>query len=51
VLWAVTGYAADGDLRRSYAAGIDHQLVKPVEAERLRRLLAALGAEVVLPHP
>jgi CheY-like chemotaxis protein len=44
VLFAVTGCATDADRRRCYAAGIDHPLVKPVEPERLRRLLAALGA-------
>jgi two-component system, sensor histidine kinase len=44
VLFAVTGCATDGDRQRCYAAGIDHPLIKPVEPEHLRRLLAALGA-------
>jgi CheY-like chemotaxis protein len=48
VVVAVTGHGSDADRRESAAAGIDHHLVKPVEPERLRRLLAAFAA---LPGP
>jgi CheY-like chemotaxis protein len=39
VLLAVSGYGREADRQRSCAAGIDAHLVKPVEAERLSRLL------------
>jgi CheY-like chemotaxis protein len=48
VLFAVTGCGMDADREKCYAAGFDHHLLKPVEPERLRRLLAALSA---LPGP
>jgi CheY-like chemotaxis protein len=41
ILLAVTGYGQAMDREQSLAAGIDHHLVKPVEPEWLRRLLAA----------
>jgi CheY-like chemotaxis protein len=44
VVVAVTGYGTDADRQQSDAAGIDHHLVKPIEPERLQRLLAAFGA-------
>lgn len=37
---AVTGYGQSEDRERSKAAGFDHHLVKPVDPEALRRLLA-----------
>jgi two-component system CheB/CheR fusion protein len=37
---AVTGYGQDGDRQRAREAGCDHHLVKPVDLEILRRLLA-----------
>jgi CheY-like chemotaxis protein len=43
VVVAVTGYGTDADRRQSDAAGIDDHLVKPVDPERLRQLLAALA--------
>ena len=39
-LIALTGYGQDEDRRRSEAAGFDAHLVKPVDLDRLRRLLA-----------
>ena len=44
VLLAVSGYGGDADRQRSYAAGIDEHLVKPVEPERLFRLLEQYAA-------
>ncbi|MES1245112.1 MAG: ATP-binding protein [Acidobacteriota bacterium] len=41
LLVALTGYGQEGDRRRSAAAGFDHHLVKPVDLEELRRLVAA----------
>ena len=40
VIVALTGWGQDEDKRRSQEAGFDHHLVKPVEPEALRRLLA-----------
>ncbi len=40
LLVAVTGAAADDDLRRTSEAGFDLHLVKPVEAQALRAVLA-----------
>jgi PAS domain S-box-containing protein len=42
VLIAMTGYGMDEDRQRSRDAGFDHHLVKPVDPEALRTLLAAL---------
>jgi PAS domain S-box-containing protein len=42
VLIAMTGYGMDEDRRRSRDAGFDHHLVKPVDPEALRVLLASL---------
>lgn len=41
LLIAVTGYGQPGDQLRSAAAGFDHHLVKPVDIEALKGLLAA----------
>jgi CheY-like chemotaxis protein len=40
LLIAVTGFGSDADRRQSRQAGIDLQLVKPVEANQLRGLLS-----------
>ena len=42
VLVAMTGYGMEEDRRRSQEAGFDHHLVKPVDPEALRGLLAGL---------
>jgi CheY-like chemotaxis protein len=39
VLAALTGYGQPQDRDRAAAAGIEHHLLKPVDLERLRRLL------------
>ncbi|MEX0711214.1 MAG: ATP-binding protein [Pirellulales bacterium] len=41
LLVALTGFTEDEDRKRSYEAGFDHHLVKPVAPERLEALLAA----------
>jgi PAS domain S-box-containing protein len=41
-LVALTGYARDGDRRRTAAVGFDAHLVKPVDLEALQRVLAGL---------
>jgi two-component system CheB/CheR fusion protein len=40
LLVALTGYGQDEDRRRSRAAGFHHHLVKPVDPQALRDLLA-----------
>ena len=44
LLIALTGWGQEQDRRRAREAGFDHHLVKPVEAGRLRALLADLPA-------
>jgi CheY-like chemotaxis protein len=39
-LIAMTGYGQDDDRRKSHAAGFDHHLVKPVDLDDVKRLLA-----------
>jgi signal transduction histidine kinase len=39
---AITGYGQEADRQRSRAAGLDEHLVKPVDIERLRRLIEEL---------
>jgi signal transduction histidine kinase/ActR/RegA family two-component response regulator len=47
---AMTGYAQEVDKLRSHEAGFDHHLVKPVDLEFLRKLLASAGpAEASVP--
>lgn len=41
VLAALTGWGNDDDMRRSREAGFDHHLVKPLELNVLKELLAA----------
>jgi signal transduction histidine kinase/ActR/RegA family two-component response regulator len=43
LLVALTGYDAPGDALRSRAHGFDHHLVKPVDPDRLARLLSEDG--------
>ena len=38
---ALTGYGQDEDRQRALEAGFDEHMVKPVELEKLQRLLAA----------
>jgi CheY-like chemotaxis protein len=40
---ALTAFASDEDRRRALAAGYQEHLAKPLEPERLRRVLGALG--------
>ena len=44
LLVAVTGWGQEEDRRRSFAAGFDRHLVKPVEPKDVTDLLAALPA-------
>jgi signal transduction histidine kinase/DNA-binding response OmpR family regulator len=39
---ALTGYGREDDRRNAHEAGFDHYLVKPVDTESLRRLLATV---------
>ncbi len=43
-LIAVTGYGTTEDVHRAIAAGFNHHLVKPVQIEDLKKLLAASGS-------
>jgi PAS domain S-box-containing protein len=45
VVMALTGWASEVDRRRSQDAGFDHHLVKPVDPDALRWLLAAPVAQ------
>ena len=38
---ALTGWGQDEDRRRSVEAGIDHHLVKPLDLDKLRQILAS----------
>jgi CheY-like chemotaxis protein len=49
LLVAVTGFGSDADCRRSRQAGIDLHLVKPVEPNQLRELLAWFQRLLVQP--
>ena len=42
-LVALTGWGQESDRQKSRLAGIDHHLVKPVEPETLRDILATSG--------
>jgi PAS domain S-box-containing protein len=42
---AVSGYGQGEDVRRSHEAGFDHHLVKPVNLDQLKRLLAEAASE------
>ena len=41
LLIAVTACSAAADFERAFAAGFDHYLVKPVDCDQVKRLLAA----------
>ena len=43
VLVAITGYEQESDRQHSQEAGFDHYLVKPVDFEKLRQILAAIS--------
>ncbi|HEX6903217.1 MAG TPA: ATP-binding protein [Thermoanaerobaculia bacterium] len=43
ILIAASGYGQEADRRRSWEAGFDHHLVKPVDPGELRRLLVEAG--------
>ncbi|HWB11683.1 MAG TPA: ATP-binding protein [Pirellulales bacterium] len=43
LLVAVTGWGQEADRRRAQEAGFDHHLVKPVDTDALRELLAKYG--------
>jgi CheY-like chemotaxis protein len=40
LLIAVTGYGQESDRRKALEAGFDHHMVKPVDAQRLLRIVA-----------
>ena len=46
MLIAVTGYGQESDVNRARAAGFDHHLVKPVDFDKLRALLATRQASL-----
>jgi PAS domain S-box-containing protein len=45
VLVATTGYGQESDRGRSLEAGFDHHLVKPVDFDRVRQILAGMAAK------
>jgi len=44
LLIAVTGWGQESDRQRSFAAGFDFHLVKPVDLEKLNQLLSKVSA-------
>jgi CheY-like chemotaxis protein len=44
-LIALSGWGQDEDLRRTRAAGFDHHLIKPVDFDALKRLLASVTGD------
>ena len=44
LLIAVTGYGQESDRQRAFAAGFDHHMVKPVDAQKLLRIVAERSA-------
>jgi signal transduction histidine kinase/ActR/RegA family two-component response regulator len=42
---AVTGYGQESDRQRAFAAGFDHHMVKPVDAQKLLRLVGERNAK------
>jgi two-component system CheB/CheR fusion protein len=44
-LIAATGYGQDADRRRSEEAGFDHHMVKPIDPEKLQKVLELLGRQ------
>ena len=53
MLIAASGYGQEADRRRSWEAGFDHHLVKPVDPDEIQRLLveAAEGRALTTPGP
>jgi CheY-like chemotaxis protein/two-component sensor histidine kinase len=49
ILVALTGYGRDEDRQQTRDAGCDRHLVKPVEPDELRTLLASVPADVPVP--
>lgn len=47
MLIAITGWESADDRSRSRAAGFDHHMVKPIDFERLARLLAEAGMDAM----
>jgi CheY-like chemotaxis protein len=45
VLVAITGYGHESDRQLALKAGIDHHLVKPVDFERVRRILVTASED------
>ena len=43
VLVAMTGYGQETDRQRSREAGFDHHLVKPVDFDQVRKILASIA--------
>ncbi len=44
LLIAVTGYGQESDRQRAFAAGFDHHMVKPVDAQKLLRIVGERSA-------
>jgi signal transduction histidine kinase/ActR/RegA family two-component response regulator len=51
LLIAVTGWGQEADRRRTQEAGFDHHLVKPIDTDALRQLLAGCGPSAEVRHP
>jgi CheY-like chemotaxis protein len=43
VLIALTGWSQEEDRRRSFAAGFDHHLIKPMDIDTLQELMVSVG--------
>ena len=41
---AVTGYGQESDRQRAFTAGFDHHMVKPVDAQKLLRIVGERSA-------
>jgi signal transduction histidine kinase len=48
---ALTGWGMESDRSRTVAAGFHQHLVKPVDPDKLRRMLDAMAARRASPHP
>jgi len=51
LLVAVTGYGQESDRLLALQAGFDHHLVKPIDFEKVRQILAAASADDVMGTP
>jgi len=49
-LVALTGYGQDEDRQRALAAGFDYHLVKPVDFDKVERLVAGITPSRALVH-